>query len=206
MAQASNTGTIAAVVGGLGALGVGAFLWSRRADAAVPAATRQTLEDALRKGGTAGCQAAAMAYKVPPSVSGPLCGLGSLVAVAGLKAAGKGIGKGAAALAHTGVGRGVGKAAKGAGKVALAPIKTLGKILHLGDVDADLLTYAQSRPGRARQRVKGGLRARGRSGCSGPCGCAPCGAGGGGRHAYLPPLRRRGKKTGGRAFYLAQLG
>jgi hypothetical protein len=186
--------TVALAVGGVGLAGLGYLWYQRQLRPSVAPAVRQSLADALRNGGVAGCQAAAALYKVPPQISGPLCGLGGLAAVAGIKAAIK-VAPKVGKVAYKAWDNPIGKVVAAPVTMAVYAVRGVKKLFGLGDLgdDGDLQAYAQMGPARARQRVKGGLRLSGAGGCSGLCGCAPCGprrrGGGGARSAYLAALR-----------------
>ena len=215
-----NTAVIVGTVAGTAVVGAGGYLLyqelqRRKAAASLDGKTKQTLEQALMAGGVAGCQAAGMAYKVPPQISGPLCGIASVVAGAGIKAVGKAMIKNpkkvVVGLVTGGpVGAVVAPFAKTVAKGAVGGVKavgkSIGKIFGLGDIDADLTAYAvgsMAGPSTASKRAR---RTKRRGGCKGPCGCAPCA----GRGTYTVARARvqvvQSRTARGASYYLAQLG
>jgi hypothetical protein len=110
------------VGGGIGVAGYFGWRWWQReqvsaalaAEAARLQAQGMSLKDSITSAAAGACTAAAAAYKMPPTVAGPLCAGAARVLIAGGEAAAKGaaiagkaIGKGAAV-----VGKDVGKGAK----------------------------------------------------------------------------------------------
>lgn len=124
------------VLAGLGGAGYFGLQWWRReqvkkavlAEAARLQAQGMSLEDSLKQAAGAACMAAGSLYRVPPSVSGPICSAAAQVAlqsakltIKGAMIAGKAVGKAGAV-----VGKGAAAAGKAVGKGAAAAGKAVG--------------------------------------------------------------------------------
>lgn len=172
--MADGSPVLPIVVAGAGAYGLYHLWWvpyqarlevERLALAAAAANVKKGMgpEEAVQKALAVACTAGATAYKVPPSVSGPLCSVAGVLATK----LGKVVGKGAIAGGKK-IGAGTKVAAKAVGKTTKTAAKGVRKAarwLGLGALPYDLADFEDphgrppaERPARRKRRSVGPRR------------------------------------------------